>query len=209
MWKKDHSFRQAFGYRGRPICWRLDKDEYDFMCSLQGKTLKDEKVRQDLVSSNGYCNFHFHEMARLTSPLVYAVMAEDLIDREIRQIEDGSFPSPGRIDCPVCGFLVQRESSYLEEFVTLLQESSAQRGYEETDGLCQVHPEKALAVPEGNELNRYFLHTQLQQLKRLRGELEDFISKGRGGSWRMGREKNSWWLAIQNRVGKRDLPKSS
>jgi hypothetical protein len=203
------SFQEAFRYRGCPICLRLDKDEYDFMCSLQGKTLKDEKVRQDLVSSNGYCNFHFHEMARLTSPLVNAVIAEELIDREIREIEEGSFPSLGRIDCPVCGFLGQRESFYLEEFVILLQESSAQREYEETDGLCQVHIKKILTVLEGNELNQYFLHTQLRQVKRLKGELQDFISKGRGASRRMGREKNSWWVAIQKRVGKRGLPKSS
>jgi hypothetical protein len=179
------------------------------MCSLQGKTLKDEKVRQDLVASNGYCNFHFHEMARLTSPLVNAVIDEELIDRGIREIEEGSLPSLGRIDCPVCGFLGQRESNYLEEFVTLLQESSAQRDYEETDGLCQVHLHNILTGIEGNKLNQYFLHTQLDQLKRLKGELQDFISKGRGASGRMGREKNSWWLAIQKWVGKKGLPKSS
>jgi hypothetical protein len=205
----DHSFREAFGYRGCPICLRLDKDEYDFMCSLQGETLKDEKVRQDLVSSNGYCNFHFHEMARLTSPLVNAVIAGRLIDREIREIEEGNSPPLVRIDCPVCRFLGGRESFYLKEFVTLLRESSAQREYEKTDGLCRVHLHKIMIGLEGNELNQYFLQTHLQQLKSLKGELEDFISKGRGSSQRMGREKNSWWLAIQMRVGKRGLPKAS
>ena len=56
------SLGEAFGYRGCPICHVLDKDESDFMAKLQYQTITEIKVRQDVVSANGYCNFHFHQM---------------------------------------------------------------------------------------------------------------------------------------------------
>ena len=139
------SLKEALGYRGCPICWKLDKDELDFMCSLQG-ALKEEKIRQVLASSNGFCNFHFHEMARLTSPLVIALVASDMIDKEIEKIERETSCLPSRSDCPVCEFLGQRDRFYLEECVALLHESCGQREYEKTDGLCRIHMEKDVLI---------------------------------------------------------------
>ena len=83
----ERPLRGALNYRGCPICHVLDKDETDFIAQLQYQTIKDEKVRQDLVSSNGYCNFHFHQMARMASPVGNAVLTKDLIDAEIKKIE--------------------------------------------------------------------------------------------------------------------------
>jgi len=73
-----HTLIEAFRYRGCPICQILDQDEYDFMCQWQHRTFMEEKTREDLVSAKGYCNFHFYEMARLTSPLVNAVVVKEL-----------------------------------------------------------------------------------------------------------------------------------
>ena len=110
---EEHSFQEAFRYRGCPICHQMDKDEFDFMCRFQGKSVKEEEVRRDLISSRGYCNFHFHEMARLTSPVVNSVVTRDLIDREIQQIEKGSFPSRESPCCPVCRYVTGREGPLL------------------------------------------------------------------------------------------------
>src|SRR4030042_1611530 len=120
----DRSLREAFGYRGCPICHVLDKDETDFMAQLQYQTTKQEKARQDVVSVNGYCNFHFHQMARLASPVGNAVLTKDLIDAEIQEIEKGSFGPTLRIDCPVCKYSDESEESYVREFRTLLSERS-------------------------------------------------------------------------------------
>ena len=84
------SLREALGYRGCPICHVLDKEETDFMAQLQYQIIKEDKVRQDVVSSYGYCNFHFHQMARLASPMGNAVLTKGLIDSEIKEIERGS-----------------------------------------------------------------------------------------------------------------------
>jgi len=204
-----NSLKEAFEYRGCSICQLLDKDEYDFMCRLQGQILKAEKVRQDLVSSNGFCNYHFHEMAQLTSPLVNAVLTKDFIDREIGEIE-GNFHLPlSRIECPVCRFIAEREDSYLGEFITVLQDRSWQKKYEQTDGLCRIHTKKALNSLDENELGQFLRHTQLMHLKKLRAELQAFIDKGGRTSREIGREKNSWWVAIRKWAGRKGLTESS
>jgi len=103
------SLHEAFGYRGCPICHVVDEDESHFMATLQYETFKEEKVRQDVVSSNGYCNFHFYQMSRLSSPIVNALLTRDLIEGEIKEIEGGSFGSNLETSCPVCQYSVERE----------------------------------------------------------------------------------------------------
>jgi len=198
-------FRVAAEYRGCLICHMLDKDEYDFMAELQYQTIKEEKVRQDIVSSNGYCNFHFHQMARLASPVGNAVLTKDLIDAEIKEFEKDSFGPTLRIDCLVCRHTEKREDFYLEEFKTLLRERSFQKEYEGTDGLCSFHFRNILNSMDEKELCQFLLATQVMHLKLLRMELETFISKVRSTSRDMGVEKNSWLIAIEKRVGRRGL----
>lgn len=193
---------EAFQYRGCPVCRHLDKDEYDFMCHFQGKAFKEEKVRQDLVSSNGFCNFHFHEMARLTSPLVNAVLTKELIDRGIKEIERGFF---GGVECPACEYLGQREGLYLQEITSLLGDTYVQQLYKETDGLCRIHLQRVLNLLGGNEFGQFFLQSESSHLRNLGKELQTFIEKGGRTSREIGKEKNSWWVAIQKWVGRKGL----
>ena len=196
--------REAFNYRGCAICHMLDRDESDFMTQLQYKIVKDEKVRQQLVSSKAYCNSHFYEMARLTSPIVNAVLTNDLIKEEICEIEKTS-RIIDEVDCSVCNHVREREDFYLEEFKALLQEGSFQKEYDSTDGLCRIHLKRVLDSLKKSELSQYLLKTHLIHLKVLRVELETFISKVRSTKRDMGAEKNAWLVAIEKWVGKRGL----
>jgi len=199
------SLREAFGYRGCPICHVLDEDESNFMATLQYQTVKEERVRRNVVSANGYCNFHFHQMARLASPMGNAVLAKDLVKEEIREIEEKTFGKEDEIDCSVCNHVIEREDFYLEEFKALLQERSFQKEYDGTDGLCRIHLRGVLDLLKESELSQDLLKTHLMHLKLLRVELETFISKVRSTSRDMGDEKNSWWVAIEKWVGKKGL----
>jgi len=201
----ESSLRVATEYRGCLICHMLDKDEYDFMATLQYQTMKEEMVRQDVVSANGYCNFHFHQMARLASPVGNAILIKEMIGTEIKRLETGSFESTEKIDCPVCRHTEKREDFYLEEFKTLLKERSFQKEYEGTDGLCSLHFRNILNSMDEKELCQFLLATQVMHLKLLRMELETLISKVRSTSRDMGVEKNSWLIAIEKWVGKRGL----
>lgn len=200
-----HSFQEAFRYRGCPICYQMDKDEIDFMCRFQGQTLKEEEVRRDLISSRGYCNFHFHEMARLTSPVVNSVVGRDLIEREIQEIERGSFPSGESPRCPVCRYVTGREEAYLREFAALLGEDGGKAEYESSDGLCRVHLEKIIISPQGGDLRPHLLPIQVKHLESLKAELEAYLEQDRSKGKIRGREKNAWLIAIQKLVGKRGL----
>jgi len=201
-----HSLKEAFSYRGCPICLLLDEDEYDFMCHLQYQILKEEKVRQELVSSRGYCNFHFYEMARLTSPMVNSVLARELIDKEIKEIEEGCFPRPGNVHCPVCGHVSKMEEAHLREFGNLLRQEPVRREYERTEGLCRLHLQKIVGLLGEGELGPFLLLTQVKNLRNLREELQGYLDRGNSKSKAGTRERNAWWFAIQKIVGKRGLP---
>jgi len=199
--------REGLEYRGCPICHVLDKDESDFMATSQYQTFKGGKVRQEVVSANGYCNFHFHMMARMASPLGNAILTKDLVDAEIKEIEKGSFGPTLRIDCPVCKYVDEREGFYVKEFKVLLSEKSFQKEYEATDGLCRIHLKWVLNLLQEGELNQFILTSHMMHLKLLRVELETFISKVRSTSRDFKEEKNSWWVAIEKMAGKRGLKK--
>jgi hypothetical protein len=199
------SLREALGYRGCPICHVLDKDETDFMAQLQYQTIKEEQVRQAVVSANGYCNFHFHQMARLASPMGNAVLTKDLIDAEIKEIERGSFGPTLGIDCPICKYVDEREEFYVKQFRGLLSEKSFQNEYEATDGLCRIHLKGVLNLLNRDKLRQFILTTEVMHLKILRLELEAFISKVRSTSRDLGAEKHSWWVAIEKMAGKKGL----
>jgi len=202
----DRFLREAFEYRGCPICHVLDRDESDFMAQLQYQTVSEKKVRGDLVSSNGYCNFHFHQMARLASPMGNALLTKDLIDVEIKEIEGGFPGSNCKIICPVCRYVAEREDFYLEEFKALLGERSFQKEYDSADGLCRIHLKRVLdLLKKESEPSQYLLRIHLMHLKLLKVELETFISKVRSTKRDMGAEKDSWWIAIEKWVGKKGL----
>jgi hypothetical protein len=185
------SLREAFDYRSCPICHVLDKDEFNFMAQLRYKTIKEENVRQDVVSSNGYCNFHFHEMARLVTPMGNAVLTKDLINEEIKEIERGSFRPTLRIDCRVCRHADEREDFYVNEFMMLLSENSFRKEYEATYGLCRIHLNVILNRLQGGELHEFMLASHMMHLKLLRVQLETFISKARSPR-DFREEKHSW-----------------
>src|SRR4030042_3676194 len=164
----ERSLREAFGYRGCLICHVLDKDEFDFMADLQYRTTKEEKTRQDVVLLNGYCNFHFPQMARLASPMGNAILTKDLIDAEIKEIEKGSFDPTLRIDCPVCKYAAEREEFYVKEFKAFLSERSFQKEYEATDGLCRIHLKEVLNLLQEGEFHQFMLASHTMHLKLLK-----------------------------------------
>jgi hypothetical protein len=199
------SLREAFRYRGCPICHVLDREESDFMATLQYQTLMEEQMRQGVVLANGYCNLHFHQMARMASPMGMAILTKDLINAEIKEIEMGSFGPTLRIDCPICKYSSEREESHVKEFRDLLSEEPFRKEYEATDGLCRVHLRRVLNLLDGGEWCEFMLASHMMQLKLLRVELEGFISKVRSTSRDFRREKNSWLLGIEKMAGKRGL----
>jgi hypothetical protein len=144
-------------------------------------------------------------MARLTSPLVNSVVTRDLIDREIQEIEKGSFPSRESPGCPVCRYVTGREEAYLGEFAGLLGEGRIQAEYERSDGLCLMHLREVLGMPQGRDLGPLLLLTEVKNLKSLKNELETFVEQDRLAGKTRGRERNSWSVAIQKLVGKRGL----
>ena len=63
-------------------------------------------------------------MARLTSPIINAVLTKDFIKAKIRKIEGGSFGSNWETDYRVCRYVAEREEFMLDS----VREEGRKRG---------------------------------------------------------------------------------
>lgn len=204
-YQKKRSLREAFEYRGCPICYILGRVEFDFMATLQYQIAREEKMRQGVVSAHGYCNFHFYEMARLASPMGMAILTKDLIHADIKERERNSLKSPLRVNCLICRNVDEWEEFYAKEFRAFLSEESFRKEYEGTDGLCRIHLERILSSLHEDGLRQFVLATHEMHLRLLETQLETFISKMVSTRRDFQEEKDSWQVAIEKIAGKRGL----
>jgi len=146
-------------------------------------------------------------MARMASPMGMAILAKELIAREVEEIEGGYLDRRLSIDCPICKFIDGREEFYIKEFKSLLSEEFFKKEYEATDGLCRIHFRKVISLLEEKEIYQFMLTSHLMHLRLLKVELETYISKIRS-TRDFREEKDSWWIAIEKIIGKKGLKKS-
>lgn len=175
------------------------------MCQLQYQAINDEEIRINLIRANGYCNFHFYEMARLTSPAAISRVVRELVQKEIERFQDNLFPGPRIIDCPVCKYLKEREDFFLEEIVTLLWEEEFRKKYEGTDGLCNLHLQRILSLPNIDSLGIFLTEAQLRQFQRIKMQLDDELGISEMVPSNRKRESISWVSGMRKIAGKKGL----
>jgi len=80
---------------------------------------------------------------------VNAVLTKELVDRRIEEVERGIY---GGVKCLVCEYLGRREGLYLQEITILHGDTSVQKLYKKTDGLCRIRLQRVLNLLGRNEL---------------------------------------------------------
>jgi len=195
----------AWPLRGCPICRLLERDEFDLMCHLQYQTIHDEEIKDQIVAHQGYCRFHFYEMARLTTPRAMAILIKELIDQKIKEIKENHYLSLENGNCLICEELRKREDAYLVHFFNLLAEDSFPRKYSQSDGLGHFHLKKILALAKESVISQFLLVREEEQLKNFQKNLENFLRKEKSKDKMSEQEKKAWWWGMQKLVGKRGL----
>ncbi len=175
------------------------------MCRLQYQVSNDEEMRRGLVGANGYCNFHFYEMGRLTSPAALSKVVRDLVDRNIQDLLDNSAPQLEQIDCPVCRYLGERDGFYLAELRGLFQQEKFRKRYGETDGLCRFHLKRILELIDLDFLKDYLIQTQLRQFREIKLELDVDLEASEAAGNGVKKRNNSWAVGMKKIMGKRGL----
>src|SRR6266542_4832234 len=103
----DDLLTRALRARICPICLVLQTKTNELLCSLQLNAVRDENVHRLVISTEGYCHFHFWYLEKLASPVTNAQLLEDIlgkIERECMKNTSGdAAASFGDVSgCPVC-----------------------------------------------------------------------------------------------------------
>lgn len=197
------AIKEAWQFKGCPICRLLERDEFDLMCHLQYQIIHDGETKEKIVAAHGYCNLHFYEMGRLSNSRTMAMIIKELIDQRINELSENHLVRLNKVECPICQDLREREKGYLDQFFALLAEDSFRKVYVQSDGLCPFHLGKILSTVKEEAMSQFLLISEENHLKNIRKNLENFLQKEKSKDKLSEREREAWWLGMQKLVGKR------
>ncbi len=225
----------AFHEEGCPVCRLLLKWSRSYLDSLFYEYVTDYGVRSRLRESHGFCNWHTWMAATIDhSQSGIAIIYEHLLKDQIEMVQGAlrltkprlwwgrikakwfrakSEPSVSaqrgrKSPCPVCERLDQFfEPDLTDTLLSSLADPEFADGLRLSFGLCLPHLYNAMATGRDHPNLPRLLELQLQKLKGLRGELEEYIRKldYRFMAEPRGKEATSWRRVIELFVGKREV----
>ena len=208
-----------------PVCAMLQKDEFDGLCHWVGESAercRGSEERIKLVTSGGFCNYHFWELQEINTNYGSAAIGAELIKRLIKIIgihnhenlivafkdrkEDFQILSlEGNAHCLLCRELKKKEKRYLKELTVVLQDDGHKAKYAESYGLCMPHFIKIVDHIEDDSLAKFLFKTEIVQMGKIKVDAINLIQKkGPPLCWKQTEdEKNSGFRAIEKIVGGR------
>jgi len=199
-----------------PICSLLRQNEFDLLCRWVGRSGEEDreaKERKELLKANGFCNYHFWEFGQISGQYGGAEICIGLINKyvAILQNEQKEIRSSGvkthyrGLDCPLCADMRKIETDYIIELISLLDSDENRRKYAAGWGLCIPHLIKTIIEVKDDSLVSFLFEEEKEKMEQLELNAREFVRK-RNAPLRWEQtddEKNSWFRAIENLVGRR------
>jgi len=214
----------AFSSGRCPVCAMLRQDEFDSLCHWVGQSAEQYKGSEErikLVTSGGFCNYHFWEFQRLNTNYGSAAIGAELIERLIKILRTHNYENlidafkerkedfkiwsfEGSTYCPLCRVLRKKEKRYLKELTVILQDDGHKAKYSESRGLCIPHFIKIVDYIENGLLIKFLFETQIAQMEKIKANAINLIQKKEPPlCWEQTEdEKKSWFRAIEKIVGR-------
>ena len=174
-------------YRGCPICRILAKDEFDYICDLQGDIHARKEVRAQIIDRGGICNFHMWNLQEMVTSHTIAYLCRDMLDRLIAWCKadeaEGEGRSAARLirapyaytkGCFVCRYNTRRERECTEAFLQEITKEEFQGRYASRKGLCLPHLARALRAATEPSIRVFLAKLQIQQMEALRRAIQGF-----------------------------------
>ncbi|MBM4140776.1 MAG: hypothetical protein FJ242_04665 [Nitrospira sp.] len=174
-------------------CERLDGIEFDYMCKIQHQIIRNDNLKANFIEK-GLCNYHFWNIASLTTPETIALMCEMLI-------ENNEYPSHS---CSICDYLKMKEGEFLNDFVKDIVSAFGNLSEPLEKRFCQLHFTLIMKELSG-EIAEYFSSIQKFHNEQLLKELKSFVEKKNSSHERNKNERTSWWRAVEKLVGRKGM----
>jgi hypothetical protein len=227
--------RDTFHEDGCPICRLLVKWTRGYLNSLFHEYVNDPWVRQKLLNSHGFCNWHAWMAATIeNSPSGIAIIYEHLLKDRIETLRrfTGMTKSKSRwarlrakwrpredrwgipawlerkAACAACERMsLFFERNLIDTLVAHITDRDFADGFRRSPGLCLPHLYQAIAAAQDHPNMSLVLDLQLEKLVTLRGELREYIRKldYRFIAEPRGIEQSAWRRAIELFVGGREV----
>ena len=214
----------AFSSGRCPVCAMLRQDEFDSLCHWVGQSAeqyKDSEERIKLLTSGGFCNYHFWELQGINTNYGSAAIGVELLERLIKILRTHNYENlidalkerkedfkiwsfEGSTYCPLCRVLRKKEKRYLKELMVILQDDGHKAKYSESCGLCIPHFIKIVDYIENGLLIKFLFETQIAQMEKIKANAINLIQKKEPPlCWEQTEdEKKSWFRAIEKIVGR-------
>lgn len=208
----DEALTKALVQRYCPICLILEDKTRDLLCQLQYDAVHNDETKEGVISSGGYCHFHFWYLERLTGPTTNAQLLDNLLER-IRSglpskhdvVKGPAFTLGAEVRCPACSFSREWEEESLTVFASKIEEEEEFRtAYQCSRGLCFSHLAKVLQQLVDLEVRIFLVTATCRQLDALIQELKLQVTKWRNKDRSPGEEQDSTYRAIEKLVGGRN-----
>ncbi len=204
----DDLLTRALRARICPICLVLQTKTNELLCSLQLNAVRDENVHRLVISTEGYCHFHFWYLEKLASPVTNARLLEKLLDKINRQLFEDTSGVATRscadtVGCSVCRCCGKWEDSLLSCFAKKIREKDFSSEFQSSSGLCLPHLSEALKKIGKGEERAFLVETSRRQLNFLIEDLRRLITKSQNMNHTPGGEDDSSYRAVGKLVGGR------
>ncbi len=211
------------------LCAAVIADSEHSLNSLFYEGNMDERIREEVIAANGFCNWHAWRATYILSAsaglaVLYQPLLEKLntaVIRLLKTLEESREPrlfSPSRRQparrfvnaekiCPVCEWTHTLERHYLSDLLDFFNNAPLAPKFEKSFGLCLPHLQ--VAVDEFSEhanLSR-LLEMERKKFVALQTELAAFDRKRSNGLAKepKGAEQTAWQRAVELFVGKRGV----
>ncbi len=217
-----HQLMDSLEQDACPICSLINKNNDRFTDIFFFESVNDIKLRNSIMISRGFCNYHAWKLHKTGDPLGHAIIYKELIEHDIGIIDEYLEKTDDRrytaglckdlnkdLDskdkCPACLLAYESEKTYIPALCEYLKNDVVFKDkFRESGFLCRPHLLKVLGIVKDESCLRELLAIHKGKLRSLAHDLSEIQRKS---DYRFSHEpmtndeKAAWTKAVKKHAG--------